>query len=146
MTLIEIIKNSEGLRLESYLCPSGLWTIGWGHTKGVKEGQTCTLAEAERYLKEDIQEAKAFVLSRVKVSLSPNQLDALTSFAFNIKKSQFNDKDCTLLRLVNLGEFNRAACQFSRWVYGSDPKTGKPIKLNGLVTRRAHEEALFSRK
>lgn len=145
MTLIEIIKNSEGLRLEAYLCPSGLWTIGWGHTKEVKEGQTCTLLEAERYLKEDIQEAKAFVLSRVKVPLTPNQLDALTSFTFNIKKSKFNEKDCTLLRLVNLGEFKRAACEFLRWVYGTDPKTNKPIKLNGLVTRRAHEEALFSR-
>lgn len=47
---VNLIKQFEGCRLTAYKCPAGVWTIGYGHTAGVHQGQTITQAEAERYL------------------------------------------------------------------------------------------------
>jgi lysozyme len=51
---LELIKQFEGLRLKAYLCPGGVWTIGYGHTSGVKSGMVITKAQAEEYLLSDI--------------------------------------------------------------------------------------------
>ena len=51
---LTIIKDHEGLELEAYKCPAGVWTIGYGHTKGVKKGDKCSKADAESWLVEDI--------------------------------------------------------------------------------------------
>ena len=52
---IDLIKQFEGCRLTAYRCPAGVWTIGYGHTAGVRQGQTITAAQAESYLKEDLE-------------------------------------------------------------------------------------------
>ena len=45
---LELIKSFEALRLEAYLpTPDDVPTIGYGHTKGVQMGDTCTEEEAE---------------------------------------------------------------------------------------------------
>ena len=52
----DFVKKWEGLRLKAYRCPGGILTVGYGHTKGVKPGQTITRQEAERLIRDDLIE------------------------------------------------------------------------------------------
>lgn len=135
MTGINIVKFYEGLRLQAYLCPAGIPTIGYGHTKGVKLGDTCTREQAEKWLETDFFTAKQEVKAVVKVPLKENQLDALASFVFNLGARKFSQS--TLLKKLNAGDYSGAAAEFDKWVFA-----GK-VKLNGLVKRRASERQLF---
>ena len=96
---INLIKKFEGLRLEAYLCPAGVWTIGYGHTKGVKKGQVITQLEADNLLKEDLSSFEKGVTSLIKSNINQNQFDSLVSFAFNLGLA--NLKSSTLLKKVN---------------------------------------------
>lgn len=131
----DLIRKYEGLRLEAYLCPAGVPTIGYGHTKGVKLGDKITKEQAEKFLDDDYNAASAFVKSLVKVSLTDNALGALTSFVFNLGVGSL--KTSTLLKKLNVGDFVGAANEFDKWVFSA----GK--KLNGLIARRAEEKQLF---
>lgn len=87
-----LIEEAEGCRLMSYQCPSGIWTIGIGHTKGVKMGMTCSRAQAIKWFFEDIREREAQVndlLNDNGVSINQNQFDSLISFVFNIGIGKF---------------------------------------------------------
>ena len=135
MTGLDIVKEAEGLRLSAYLCPAGIPTIGYGHTKGVKLGDTCTKEQAEKWLENDFFMAKQDVKAVVKVPLKENQLDALASFVFNLGVRKLIQS--TLLKKLNAGDYNGAAAEFDKWVFA-----GK-VKLNGLIKRRAKERKLF---
>lgn len=133
---VEHIKEFEDLRLEAYLpTPNDVWTIGYGHTKDVKKGDSISEAEAESLLYEDLQWAEAAVNRLVTVGINQNQFDALVSFVFNIGESQF--KNSTLLRKLNAGDYEGAANEFPRW----NKQKGKVLR--GLVRRRASEMELF---
>lgn len=135
MTGLEIIKQCESLRLEAYLCPAGIPTIGYGHTKGVRLGQKITVEQANQLLADDYLEAEDGVTHAVHVPLTQNQLEALTSFVFNLGIG--NLKSSTLLKKINASDFSGAANEFDKWVFS------KGVKLNGLVKRRALEKQLF---
>lgn len=137
---LDLIKLSEGLETEAYPDPGNRvtgepWTIGYGHTRGVHRGDTCTEAQASDWLREDLQAAEGAVRHLVGVPLSQRQFDALASFVFNIGAAAFGNS--TLLRLLNAGDATGAAEQFKRWNRGADGV------LPGLVTRRAAERDLF---
>ena len=134
---IELIKSFEGLRLKAYKCPAGVWTIGYGHTKGVKEGDVITEQEAEDMLKKDVVGFEINVRGAVIPNLNDHQYDALTSFAYNVGLGNF--RKSTLLRLINCGITAREDItnQFMRWVYAG----GK--KLAGLERRRTAEAELY---
>ncbi len=132
---VELIKKWEGLRLRAYLCPAGVWTIGYGHTQTAKPGMVITEAEAERLLLRDLRTFEDDVNSLVKVRLSQSQFDALVSLIYNIGPTNFGRS--TLLRMLNAGDYKGAAAQFSRW----NRANGKV--LAGLMNRRAEEAALF---
>lgn len=134
-TGIELIKKFEGCVLKAYKCPAGVWTIGYGHTAGVKEGQTITNKEAEELLKKDLATFETYVSNLVTVAINQNQFDALVSFCYNLGPG--NLKTSTLLKRINASDFYGAAEQFDRWVYAG----GK--KLSGLVKRRSAEKTLF---
>lgn len=134
-----LIQQSEGYYSKSYLCPAGKWTIGWGHTRGVKPGDVCSKELALIYLQEDLQEAANAVNRLVKVPLNQNQFDALCSLVFNIGSEQFEDS--TLLRKLNKKDYLGSAKEFPRWNKGR--VKGKLVVLNGLVTRRKAEQNLF---
>lgn len=140
---LDLIKGWEQLRLKAYLCSAGVPTIGWGHTKGVKLGDTCTVEQAERWLLEDVESFEAAVHRLVTVPLTQNQYDALVSFTFNVGPDEDADTiaeglgDSTLLRLLNAGDYVRAADEFPKW----NKAAGKVS--NGLVRRRASERELF---
>lgn len=138
---LNLIRAHEGLRLKAYLCPAGKWTIGYGHTKGVRPGDTCTKEEAENMLRLDAADVEGALRHLVKVTVTQGQFDALGSFTFNFGGRKLETS--TLLRLLNEGDYKGAAKQFPRWVHGLNPKTGKYEILNGLVLRRGDERELF---
>lgn len=133
---LALIEQFEGLRLASYQDGAGIWTIGYGHTVDVFEGDTCTAEQAAEWLIEDVAEAEDSVNSLVKVSLSQNQFDALVSWAYNLGGQALASS--TLLRDLNGGSYALAAAQFPRW----DNIAGKPSP--GLLRRRVAEQELFT--
>jgi lysozyme len=139
----DLVKDSESCKLEAYLCPAGVWTIGWGHTRGVRRGQKITQAEADQLLQGDLDVAAASLASALpmRLPLTQGQVDALTSFVFNLGIGNF--KNSTLRKKILAGDMAGAAEEFLRWVKGVDPKTKQLVTLNGLVTRRKRERALF---
>lgn len=136
---INLIKKFEGLRLEAYLCPAGVWTIGYGHTKGVKKGQVITQLEADNLLKEDLSSFEKGVTSLIKSNINQNQFDSLVSFAFNLGLA--NLKSSTLLKKVNANPNDRTIVdEFLKWVYA------KKVFLEGLHRRRQAEANLYFTK
>ena len=132
---LDLIKHFEGCELTAYVCPAGVYTIGYGHTGDVTPGQTVTQQEADNLLREDIRKFEKAVDNYTRVPLNQSQFDALVSFTFNCGTGAF--RDSTLLRLLNEYDYEGAAAQFGRWVNGSNGP------LPGLVRRREAEEKLF---
>lgn len=132
---LSLIKSFEGLRLLAYRDAIGVWTIGYGATRGVKPGMSVTKEQAERMLLNDVQRFEPEVERLVKVPLAGNQWDALVSFTYNLGAA--NLESSTLLRLLNRGDYAGAAEQFPRW-----NKAGGKV-LPGLVRRREAERVLF---
>ncbi|MEW5606510.1 lysozyme [Pseudomonas juntendi] len=132
---LSLIKSFEGLRLQAYQDSVGVWTIGYGTTRGVKSGMKISKEQAERMLLNDVQRFEPEVERLIKVPLNCNQWDALMCFTYNLGAA--NLESSTLLRKLNAGDYAGAAEQFQRW-----NKAGGKV-LAGLVRRRAAEQALF---
>lgn len=132
---IDLVKQFEGCRLDAYADVVGVWTIGFGHTGGVCEGRSCTQEQADAWLADDLQRASQGVLALVRVPLTQGQLDAMTSFAFNLGVGALAKS--TLLKDVNMGIFDVAANEFPKWSNAG----GKVVP--GLLRRRLAEQALF---
>lgn len=129
------IQEREALRLDAYKDSTGIWTIGWGHTIGVKEGDTCTLEQAQDFFLQDISPVEACVNREVTVEMSQSQFDALCSFAFNVGCTALARS--TLLRKFNAGDTEGAANEFMRWNHAGG------AVLAGLTKRREQEMQLF---
>ena len=135
---VNLIKHFEGCRLEAYKCPAGVWTIGYGHTANVKEGDSVDQEAAEAFLIEDLESFEQAVTRLVEVPLTQQQFDALVSWTFNLGAG--NLAESTLLRKLNNYQYAEVPEQMMRWV-----KAGGQV-LDGLVRRRAAEAALFQNK
>lgn len=135
---IELIKRHEGFRARAYKCPAGVWTIGYGHTRGVKSGDVIDKAQGERFLIQDVQIAEREVNSH-GLTFNQNQFDALVSFVFNIGSGNFTRS--TLLRKLKVNTNDATiSYEFSRWRYAG----GKVSP--GLVKRRKEESELYFNK
>lgn len=135
---IALVKRHEGLRLTAYKCPAGVWTIGYGHTRGVKEGMTITEAQAEAFLRQDLKTAESAV-NRQLSNITQNQFDALVSFTFNVGVGAFERS--TLLRKAKENPADLSIrTEFKRW-----NKAGN-ICLPGLAMRRNEEANLYFTK
>ena len=140
---LDLIKLFESLELKAYRCPAGIWTIGYGHTKGVYPGMVITEELADKFLVDDVWNFEREVESLVTVEITQGQFDALVSFAFNVGSDIDDDLiaeglgDSTLLRLLNKRDFQGAADEFPKW----NKSRGKV--LNGLTKRRKAERELF---
>ena len=132
---VDHIKSFESCQLKAYLCPANVWTIGYGHTAGVKSGDQISQMQAERYLKADLVRVEQDIQKIVRVPLTQGQFDALVSFAFNCGTRALSTS--TLLRKLNQRDYSGAAEEFSRWVYAN----GEP--LGGLERRRRLEKRMF---
>lgn len=132
---LNLIKKYEGLRLEAYKCPSGVLTIGYGHTRGVKTGMRITKEQAEGFLLDDLKTYENAVNSCVKVPINQYQYDALVSFSFNCGTGAL--KNSTLLKKLNKKDYKGASDEFLRW----NKSNGQVLK--GLTKRRQEERQLF---
>jgi lysozyme len=116
---------------------AGIWTVGYGHTGGVTEGQNITLEQADALLEQDLEHVETAILCLVTAPLSDNQFSALCSLVFNIGAGHF--KDSTLLKRLNEGKYADAANWFLPW----NRAGGKEVEA--LADRRRAERALFLR-
>lgn len=133
---VDLIAKYEGCRLDAYICPAGVWTIGYGHTAGVKQGDKLPSQEAAKaLLKEDLKKYGGYVNACVQKGLisfplTQNQFDALTSFCYNCGNGN-------LQKLVS----GRDAATVAEKLLLYNKGGGKV--LTGLVRRREEERALF---
>ena len=129
---IALIKQFEGCRLQAYKCPAGVWTIGFGHTAGVKEGMKISQAQAELFLLDDLQKyADRVNKYDSKYHWTQNEFDALVSFCYNIGNID---------QLTANGTRSRQVIAEKMLLYN---KGGGKV-LAGLVRRRKAEYALFT--
>ena len=132
---IDLIKKSEGLRLEAYKCPSGVWTIGYGHTNGVSQGMIISQDQADIFLRQDVANSEKYVNQYEPIyHFTQNQYDSLVSFTYNCGAGN-------LKKLLNGGQ--RTIAEISNAIPNYNKGGGKV--LNGLVKRRADEKAMFDK-
>ena len=134
---IALIKQWEGLKLEAYLCPANVWTIGYGHTRTAKPGMRITAQQAEQLLKDDLQTFERAVSNAVKVELTENQFAALVSWTYNVGEGAM--RKSTLIRKLNAGDYDAVPAELVKW----NKVKGKVNR--GLTNRRAAEVGLWSR-
>lgn len=133
---LALTERFEGCRLQAYQDSVGVWTIGYGHTRGVQQGMTCTQEQAEEWLVQDSLQAQDAVNDLVTVLLTQPEFDALVDFTFNLGAGALAES--TMLRLLNAGDFAGAAGQFELW----DHAGGKVVA--GLLRRRLAEKQEFT--
>lgn len=132
---IDLIKEFEGCRLTAYRCPAGVWTIGYGHTGNVKQGQTITQARAVELLRQDLVRFETAVTAwNYLYNWNENEFSALVSFAFNCGEG-------SLRNLLKNGTRTRAEIRNAIILYNKDINGHK---LEGLVRRRNAELKLFN--
>lgn len=128
---IDLIKRFEGCELTAYRCPAGVWTIGYGHTGNVQEGQTITQDYAETLLRQDLITYELKVDKyNPKYTWRQAEFDALVSFAYNIGNID---------QLTVNGTRSRTEIAEKMLLYN---KAGGKV-LEGLNRRRKAERELF---
>lgn len=137
---LDLIKSFEGYKLTGYLCPSGIPTIGYGHTgttdgKSVYVGMKITQAKANKLLKDDLEKFEKTVSKYVTVPITSDMFSALVSFTYNVGAG--NLQKSTLLKKLNAYDYIGAANQFDVW------NKANGVVLAGLTKRRAAEKKLF---
>tara|TARA_B100001778_G_scaffold190979_1_gene157410 strand:+ start:113 stop:571 length:459 start_codon:yes stop_codon:yes gene_type:complete len=134
-TGIELLKHFEGCELKAYQDSVGVWTIGYGHTKGIYEGLEITQSEAEKMLQDELPEYEGYITDKVVPMLQQHEYDALVCWVYNLGPTNLSSS--TLLKRLNAGEFKDVPFQMKRW----DKAGGQP--LLGLTRRRNAEALLF---
>jgi lysozyme len=135
-TAFALISEYEGLRLEAYLCPAGVPTIGYGHTKGVKMGDKISREKAEELLREDLNYYQDELSTLVKVPVTQGQFIALMSFIYNFGLAKC--RGYTIFKELNKGNYAGASAWLLKYTYSG----GK--QLNGLIARRKAEQRAFN--
>lgn len=137
---LSLIRTFEGLSTKAYKCPAGVWTIGYGHTAGVKAGQVITEKQADELLKRDLVEYEHKIENWCKnIKLTQSQFDALVSFEFNTKGDTLPRS--TIFKRLQAGDMMGAADAFLMWDKVS--LKGVKVRCAGLHRRREAERRLF---
>ena len=134
----QLIKKFEGCELEAYKCSADVWTIGYGRTKNVSRGDTCTQEQADKWLEEELPVYGAYVSDAVLVPLDQNEFDALVAWVYNLGPTNLNNS--TMLKVLNENKKDEVPNQMRRW----NKANGKV--LEGLERRRLAESLLFEGK
>lgn len=147
--LRQFIKGKEALALKAYPDPKtggAPWTIGYGCTKGVNPGDTCTLAEAEQWFDEDIEHFETLANNAITVPVTQGQFDAFVSLLYNVGPGSKtrdgiirlkNGMPSTLLRRLNERNYDLARAEFVKW-----RSPGSSVE-RGLKIRREQEVKEF---
>jgi lysozyme len=136
---LNLIKQCEGCQLVAYQDVAGIWTIGYGHIRGVTPGMRITQQQADQALADDLSNAERVVESTVDVTTSDNQFGALVSLCFNIGSANY--RASTVLREHRLGDQNAAADAFLLW--NKSHVNGVLREVSGLTARRRAERQLY---
>lgn len=141
---LDLIRRYESLRLEPYVCPAGILSVGFGHTRNVRPGIRITPEMAERMLREDVEREREILSRIVKVPLTQGQADALISLAFNMHggAAALPKKAPKLWAKLHAEDVEGAANEF----LDMDRATradGTRVVLPGLTRRRREERAMF---
>ena len=132
---LKLIKKFEGCELKSYQDSVGVWTIGYGHTKGVEEGQERPQDEADEMLASELGEYEGYINDMVECDLEQHQFDALVAWVYNLGPT--NLRSSTMLKRLNANDLDDVPNQIKRW-----DKAGGKV-LQGLVRRREAEALMF---
>ena len=135
---LNLLTTFEDCTLEAYDYGIGIWIIGYHHTKGVFEGMTITQAQADQFLREDLERSESYIEGAVRVDINDDQFSALVSFCFNVGSETVGNS--TLLRKLNAGDYQGAAEQFLVW------NRAVNVPVLKLTRRRLAEQALFLSK
>ena len=141
---VDFIKSWEGFEARAYRDGAGVWTIGYGHTEGFRDGAfgpdaVITLQAATALLEKDLAPREKAVGDAVTVALEQYEFDALTSLLFNIGAGGF--RRSTVLRRLNQGDREGAGAAFLMW--NKITVDGTLRTSFGLTRRRQAESALF---
>lgn len=134
--LVKKIKEFEGVRLTSYKDSAGVWTIGAGHTRGVKSGMKITQKQADSLLRGDLLNVENYVNS-LGMNFTQGQFDAICDFIFNLGQGKFS-RSTLWAKIQANAPTEDIQDEFRRWVYAG----GK--KLAGLVKRREWEAQRYT--
>ena len=135
---LSLIKKFEGCELKAYQDSVGVWTIGYGHTKGVEEDQEITQDEAEDMLASELDEYEGYIRDMVECDLEQCQFDALVAWVYNLGPT--NLRSSTMLKRLNANDLDDVPAQIRRW-----NKAGGKV-LAGLTRRREAEALMFQNK
>lgn len=135
---LQAIKKFEGFKSKAYKCPAGVWTIGYGHTSGVKPGMVISDVTATLTLKQDLAKRESF-LNNLGFKLTQGQFDALIDFIFNVGTGNFIESSMYQLLKAKAKPL-AVAEQFKRWVYANGNIQ------QGLVERRDWEYNKYLQK
>lgn len=130
----EFLDHFEGNRLEAYPDSGGIYTIGRGHTDGVKKGDKITQKQSDDFLTEDIKIARRRI--PMDIDLKENEYEALISMAFNLTTISFN-------KLIEYLRKDKDLFKSKMLLYGKDIRGNY---LPGLLKRRICERLLFEGK
>ena len=133
---INLIREFEGYSSHAYQDVGGVWTIGYGHTKNVHEGDIISSAQAEALLVKELKQYENYVNDLVEVPLFKYQFDALVSWTYNLGPT--NLKNSTMLALLNKGRYDLVPDEMRKW----NKVNGTVVE--GLVIRRDKEARLFA--
>lgn len=152
---VRLVSPFEGLSLKAYPDPASQrsktgagpgdpWTIGYGRAHGVREGDTCTLFQADQWLMEDLNSAANIVKAQITVPLTPGEFTALVSLVFNLGYIPRSLKACLNGGTTDRGEvmppgsYGSALKQFVRNCRAAG------IPMRGLLRRRLAECCVYS--
>jgi lysozyme len=141
---VNMAKGFEGFRAGPYPDPASggePWTIGYGSTRDAQGNPVTpttapvTEAQATALAERDMALSFQAVAAVIKAPMTVNETAAVMDFIYNVGAGNF--KNSTLLRLINLGQYEAAAKEFEKW----DMAAGRVMA--GLLRRRVAEEQLF---
>lgn len=133
----DLIKKYEGLRLKAYKCPAGVWTVGYGHTRGVTSSTEISQSMADLFLLDDIRPLERHI-NKLGINFRQGQFDAIVSFLFNLGEGNFN-KSTLKKKILAGGNDEDIAAEFKKW-----NKAGGKV-LDGLTKRREEEAEMWLR-
>jgi lysozyme len=133
---IDLIKRYEGFVSKPYLCPAGVWTVGYGSTRGItRDTPPVTKEQAEEILRRDVEFAEAAVMRLCPALKKQNRFDAIVSFTFNLGSAALQRS--TLRQKINRNEHLDVPAELLKWVWAGGRR------LPGLVARRAAEGVMY---
>ncbi len=132
---IALLKHFEGCELNAYQDSVGVWTIGYGHTKGVERGMKISQEEAESMLQQELEHEYEDYISDIDQELTQCQFDALVCWVYNLGPT--NLRSSNMLKEIIAGNMDLVPFQMKRW-----DKAGGKVLL-GLTRRRNAEALLF---